>query len=203
MVILILMWPGLICCCARPEKYPVCKSCRKPEKEMFTKCELKWPAYVTVLTYLLIVIGSAAALSGGPDITNYYSNIGCKLMSVADDTLYGRISPTDDSTFFVGIVPLSSELLIFQGDLTTYFTDANTSLNNSQSIRAKQVGIESQIDGEYSSFVGDTYTSAFRESDGTTYISVDSQSKELYYGPVSDSTKILGNIKTQLAVIFE
>lgn len=37
LVVLIIMVPGLICCCARPEKYPVCKMCRKPEAELYTK----------------------------------------------------------------------------------------------------------------------------------------------------------------------
>lgn len=30
--ILIIMIPGLACCCARPDKYPVCKKWRKPEE---------------------------------------------------------------------------------------------------------------------------------------------------------------------------
>lgn len=48
------------------------------------------------------------ALAGGPDITNYINNVGCRITAVADDTLNGRISPVDDSVFFVGITPLKS-----------------------------------------------------------------------------------------------
>ena len=47
-------------------------------------------------------------LAGGPDITNYINNVGCRIAAVADDTLNGRISPVDDSVFFVGITPLKS-----------------------------------------------------------------------------------------------
>lgn len=77
---------------------------------MYGKCELKWPGYLAILSYLLIVISSAAALSTAPNVTNDYNNIGCQLMAVADDTLNGRISPTDSDVFFVGIAPLDEEL---------------------------------------------------------------------------------------------
>ena len=83
-------------------------------------------------------------------------------MAVADDTLYGRISPTDDSIFFVGIVPLDGELDSFNSGLNTYFTDANSSLNNSQNIRAQQTAVEAQISAEYTTYVDSTYTNAFR-----------------------------------------
>jgi hypothetical protein len=58
--------------------------------------------------YLAISGGAAVALAGGPDITNYINNVGCRITAVADDTLNGRISPVDDSVFFVGITPLKS-----------------------------------------------------------------------------------------------
>lgn len=74
---------------------------------MYGKCELKWPAYLSIITYLLIVVSASAALAGGPNITNDVNNVGCQLMAVADDTLNGRISPTDEDVFFVGINPLS------------------------------------------------------------------------------------------------
>ena len=36
-----------------------------------------------------------------------------------------------------------------------------------------------------------------------TYFDVSSEFKDMYYGPHTDDTKILGNIYSQLAVIFE
>lgn len=46
------------------------------------------------------------------------------------------------------------------------------------------------------------YTNAFRQADGVTYATINSQFKDLYYGPVNDSSKILGNIQSQLSVLF-
>ena len=141
LIVLIIMVPGLACCCARPDKYPVCKKFRKPEDQMYTRVELKWPAYCTMLCYLVICVGASAALAGGPEITNYVNNIGCRLTAVADDTLNGRISPTDDSVFFVGLSPLKSEFGDFSLKLNTFFSQSNTSLNSSQSVRAAQTAI--------------------------------------------------------------
>lgn len=75
---------------------------------MYQKFELKWPVVVTCLCYLIIIGGSAAALAGGTNIISHYSHIGCRLTALADDTLNGRLSTTDNSSFFVGIAPLSS-----------------------------------------------------------------------------------------------
>ena len=58
------------------------------------------------MIYILIVTGSSAALYSGPDITNHMNNFGCKLTAVLDDTINGRISPTNDAVFFVGLSPL-------------------------------------------------------------------------------------------------
>ena len=139
--IMLIMIPGLACCCARPDKYPVCKKFRKPEDEMYTRVELKWPAYCTILCYLVISVGAAGALAGGPDIINYVNNIGCRLTAVADDTLHGRISPSDDSVFFVGLTPLKSEFTDFASKLNTFFSQSNTSLNASQDVKTAQTAI--------------------------------------------------------------
>jgi hypothetical protein len=113
---------------------------------MYTRVELKWPAYCTILCYLVITVGSAGALAGGPDVTNYVNNIGCRLIAVADDTLNGRISPSDDSVFFVGLTPLKSEFTDFSTKLNTFFSQSNTCLNQSQDVRTTQTAIENQID---------------------------------------------------------
>lgn len=61
---------------------------------MYGRCELKWPAYMTVVLYLAIAVGAILGLIRGPDIVYYYNDIGCKTAAVADDTLNGRLSPT-------------------------------------------------------------------------------------------------------------
>jgi|JI8StandDraft_1071087.scaffolds.fasta_scaffold1498200_1 hypothetical protein len=63
---------------------------------------------MTIFCYLTISTGAAVALAGGPDITNYVNNIGCRLTALIDDTLNGRISPENDTIFFVGLTPLKS-----------------------------------------------------------------------------------------------
>lgn len=63
---------------------------------------------MTIGMYLLVTVGAAAALAGGPDIVYYYNNIGCQISAVIDDTLYGTISPSNDAIFFVGLTPLKS-----------------------------------------------------------------------------------------------
>lgn len=47
------------------------------------------------------------------------------------------------------------------------------------------------------------YSNAFIQSDGVTFFDVSSEFKDMYYGPDTDDTKILGNMYSQLAVIFE
>ncbi len=108
---------------------------------MYTKVQLKWPAYCLVFFYLLVAIGSAAALAGGPDITNHVNNIGCRITALADDTLNGRISPSDDSVFFSGLTPLKSELTDFSSRYNTFFSQSNNSLNASQAVRTHQTGV--------------------------------------------------------------
>jgi hypothetical protein len=83
------------------------------------------------LCFIVISVGASAALFGGPDVTNHVNNIGCRLTAVIDDTLNGRISPSDDSVFFVGLTPLKSELTDFNSKIDTFFSQSNTSLNTS------------------------------------------------------------------------
>ena len=84
---------------------------------------------------MIIITGSAAAVYAGTDITNYFSNVGCRVTAVLDDTINGRISPSDDRVFFVGLSPLKDELTTFNGSYATFFSESNTSLNSSADIR--------------------------------------------------------------------
>ncbi len=51
--------------------------------------------------------GTILALISAPDIVNYYNDIGCKLSGIIDDTINGRLSPTVNNRFFIGLNPLS------------------------------------------------------------------------------------------------
>lgn len=109
------------------EKHPVCRKCRKPEKESYKNCELKWTSYVSVLCYLMVLIGGILAIMEGADIINYISDVGCKITAIPDDILYGRLSPTVSGRFFTGISP-------FSADLTSFKTNFNTIWTQSQSV---------------------------------------------------------------------
>ena len=89
---------------------------------MYGKCELKWTAYCAVLSYLLILTGAMLGIIKGADIVYYYNDIGCKTAAVADDTLYGRLSPTVDNRFFVGLSPFSTDLGTFNSTFNTIWT---------------------------------------------------------------------------------
>ena len=104
------------------EKNPSCKKCRKPEKEMYKACELKWTAYFSVIFYLLVAVGSLLAVINASDIVRYYNDIGCKGASLADDIVNGRLSDTVDDRFFVGLTALESALTTYQTDLNTFWT---------------------------------------------------------------------------------
>jgi hypothetical protein len=86
---------------------------------MYGRCELKWPAYSALLLYLGIAIGAILGLMKGADIIYYFNDIGCKTAAVADDTLNGRLSPTVDNRFFVGLTPLSTDLTSFNSTFNT------------------------------------------------------------------------------------
>lgn len=57
LVIFLLIWPFLCCCCTCPYCCPS-KCCQKPEDEQYSKCELYWPI-ITLITALLLTIGAS------------------------------------------------------------------------------------------------------------------------------------------------
>ena len=59
LVLILLLTPFLLCCCACPESCPS-KCCRKSEEEPYTTCELYWPT-VTLILALLLAIGACVA----------------------------------------------------------------------------------------------------------------------------------------------
>jgi len=48
--------------------------------------------------------------------------MGCKLLSIGDDMLYGRLSPTVNNRFFVGLTPLGTDLTTFKTALNTIWS---------------------------------------------------------------------------------
>ena len=57
------------------------------------------------------------------------------------------------------------------------------------------------INNFYDNFNNPTYTGAF-SNDGTNYVNVNSQFKTMYYGPINNSSTILGTINSVAGTIF-
>jgi hypothetical protein len=55
----------------------------------------------------------------GSDIVYSFNDVGCKITAIGDDILNGRLSPTVENRFFVGITPLSTDLSTFNSDFNT------------------------------------------------------------------------------------
>jgi hypothetical protein len=53
-VVFLLAWPFLCCCCCCPASCPS-KCCQQKEGEPYTRCELKWPSAVLILSLLLVI----------------------------------------------------------------------------------------------------------------------------------------------------
>ena len=63
---------------------------------------------LTFIIYVIIIGATAASLANSVNIINHYNNVNCKIVSIADDTLYGRLSTANTSNFYIGIIPLST-----------------------------------------------------------------------------------------------
>jgi hypothetical protein len=59
---------------------------------MYTRFELKWTSYILILVTLLCIGGAVSGLVKGPDVISHYNNTACKMVTIIDDTIYGRVS---------------------------------------------------------------------------------------------------------------
>jgi hypothetical protein len=74
------------------EKYPKCRVFRDPNNYVPRGFQLKWPAYASLITFLIIIVASLIALVSASEIVNDFNNVGCKNATMIDDTLNGRLS---------------------------------------------------------------------------------------------------------------
>lgn len=106
LIILLCMFLCLCCCCTCPGCCPS-KCCRKPEGEAYSKCELLWPAFVLLATYLIILIAGAMGVGEAGTVESGVKATGCSLAIVVDDFLNGNVSTAGD--YFIGIKTLGIE----------------------------------------------------------------------------------------------
>jgi hypothetical protein len=146
--------------------------------------------------------GAIMGAAHGTDIVYSFNDIGCRLTSIGDDILNGRLSPTVANRFFVGITPLATDLASFSSSFNTIWTQNQNvkipliqSLNSAGSVRVNQNAFQVAVNATYSSYTGSVYSNAF-SSDGTNtgYTDINSIFKTSYYGPTTASSTILGNI---------
>lgn len=146
----------------------------------------------------------------GTDIVNNFNDIGCKLTSIGDDILNGRLSPTVSNRFFVGITPLAADLSSFNSNFNTIWTQNQNvivsliqSLSNAGSVKVNQNTFQLAVNNTYTNYVGSVYSNAF-SSDGTNagYTNINSIFKTSFYGPTTSSSTILGNIYSVTSIIF-
>jgi hypothetical protein len=74
------------------ETYPKCRVFRDPNKYVPLGFQLKWPAYASLIAFLIIIVASLMALVSASEIVNDFNNVGCKNATMIDDTLNGRLS---------------------------------------------------------------------------------------------------------------
>ena len=72
-------------------------------------------------------MGGIIAVMGGPNIVLYFNDVGCKMTSVGDDIVNGRLSSAVANRFFTGLSP-------FATDLTSYIASFNTTWTQSQNV---------------------------------------------------------------------
>ena len=66
--------------------------------------------------------GGILGIIRGADIIYYFNDIGCKTSALSDDTINGRMSPTVEDRFFVGLSPFSTDLSSFNSSFDTIWT---------------------------------------------------------------------------------
>ena len=114
LVVLLFMWPFILCCCICPASCPL-SCCRKSSKEMYGNCELLTPLLIT--TFLMIV----CICTSIPSMTRanpYFSKLECSSSMFLDNILNGNVTE-DGQSFFVGMTTMIEQLNFLKGNLTT------------------------------------------------------------------------------------
>ena len=71
--------------------------------------------------------GGILGIINGVSIVQHFNDVGCKVAAIGDDTMNGRMSPTVENRFFVGLTP-------YQTGLTSFHTNFNTIWTQNQNV---------------------------------------------------------------------
>jgi hypothetical protein len=67
----------------------------------------------------------------------------------------------------------------------------------------KQNFFQTSVNGTYTSYSDFAYNTAFATNNGTSYVDINSIFKDSYYGPISNTNSLLGNIYAKTNIIFK
>lgn len=129
------MAPFLACCCCCPGSCPS-KCCQKPEQEQYTRCELFWPAIALIIACLVCIGACIAGFTQSSQAATAITNVACSLSIVTDDLLNGNVTD-DNSSFFVGLNSISTQLYYLKNNISQIDTAmSNVATNNSNMTNA-------------------------------------------------------------------
>lgn len=74
---------------------------------------------------MVVAAGGALAITQGSQIVMNFNDIGCKMMAVADDTVYGKLSTTVPNRFFSGLNPFGTDLNSYKTSFNTIWTQSS------------------------------------------------------------------------------
>lgn len=64
-------------------------------------------------------------MTQGSQIVLNVNDVGCKMVAVADDIVYGRLSPTVSNRFFSGLNPFATDLTSYKNSFNTIWTQSS------------------------------------------------------------------------------
>lgn len=101
LVVAIILFPFLLCCCICPWSCPLWN--RKRENMPYSRCEVIWPAIVSLILLLIILVTSIVGIASHFKAKANYDEVSCASGVVIDDIINGNVSFTDSSNYFSGI----------------------------------------------------------------------------------------------------
>lgn len=119
--IAIILLPFLLCCCCCPWSCPPWCG-RKRENMPYTKCEMVWPAIVSLILLLIILVTAIVGISSKFKALAVYEDTACVTGVLLDDVTNGNVSFTDPMKYFTGVRTIDTKLREMNSKITTLNT---------------------------------------------------------------------------------
>ena len=110
LILSLTLWSCLLCCCVCPGACPS-KCCQHSDGELYTKCELIWPAIVLLVFMIMACAASVPGIQSKFNVgfiqvgkvTDGLKSAECAISIMLDDALNGNLT-NDNSSLFIGTV---------------------------------------------------------------------------------------------------